>query len=77
MRNSKEGPASVTPVFASGRNTGAGLTSMGDAEMERWRRLLRLATLRGDLAAKAILEGRIAAAMRITETEMRMMWGDR
>jgi hypothetical protein len=46
-------------------------------DMERWRRLLRLATLRGDLAAKAILEGRIAAAMRISETEMRMMWGDR
>ena len=45
--------------------------------MERWRRLLRLATLRGDLAAKAILEGRIAEAMKMTESEMRMMWGDR
>ena len=45
--------------------------------MERWRRLLRLATLRGDLTVMAIMEGRIAAAMRLTECEMRMMWGDR
>jgi hypothetical protein len=77
MRTSKQEPVPFTPVFASGRNSGAGSTGTGDAEMERWRRLLRLATLRGDLAAKAILEGRIAAAMRISETEMRAMWGDR
>ena len=74
MRSLKSQP--LTVVFASDRNRGW-LVSIGDADMERWRRLLRLATLRGDLAAKAILEGRIAAAMRLTESEMRMMWGDR
>ena len=46
--------------------------------MERAQRLLRLAKLRGDKAAIAILETRIAAEWRkVTETEMRAMWGDR
>jgi hypothetical protein len=40
--------------------------------MTRRQRLLRLAILRGDRAAQLILEGD-----PITETEKRMMWGDR
>jgi hypothetical protein len=77
MRNLTEEPVPFTAVFASGGNRGTGSTHMEMRTMERWRRLLRLATLRGDLAAKAILEGRIAAAMALTECEKRMMWGDR
>jgi hypothetical protein len=42
------------------------------APMTRRQRLLRLAILRGDRAAQLILEGD-----PITETEKRMMWGDR
>ena len=48
--------------------------------MERAQRLLRLAKLRGDKAAIAILETRIAGMWRRagwTESELRAAWGDR
>jgi len=44
--------------------------------MERWKRLLRLARLRGDLVAVAILETRLYG-VKWTESELRMAWGDR
>ncbi len=46
--------------------------------MERAQRLLRLARLRGDLLAIAVLEARIAAMWRaVSETELRLMDGNR
>ena len=46
--------------------------------MERLRRTLRLAKLRNDRLAIAVLESRIAAEWRkVSESEMRAMWGDR
>jgi hypothetical protein len=46
--------------------------------MERLRRLLRNARIRGDLLAVAVLEGIIAARdCKLTEAEKRLMWGDR
>lgn len=44
--------------------------------MERLHRLLRLARLRGDKAAIAILETRIYG-VKWTEAELRLSWGDR
>lgn len=44
--------------------------------MERLQRLLRLARLRGDKVAIAILETRLYG-VKWTESELRMMWGDR
>ena len=52
----------------------------GDEVMERLNRILRLARLRNDKAAIAILETRIAGMWRRagwTETELRAAWGDR
>lgn len=50
--------------------------------MERLRRLLRLARLRNDRVAIAVLETRIAnewakVGSTWTETELRAAWGDR
>ncbi len=44
--------------------------------MERLHRLLRLARLRGDLVAIAILETRLHG-VKWTEAEKRLAWGDR
>ena len=44
--------------------------------MERLYRLLRLARLRGDLVAIAVLETRLYG-VKWTEAEKRLAWGDR
>jgi len=57
-------------------------------DMERLQRLLRLARLRGDRVAIAILETQLydilshnipakSNGVKWTEAELRMMWGDR
>lgn len=54
---------------------GCTMTALAARNKRRREALHRIATERGDIAAVAILEQRPRTPL--TETEMRMMWGDR
>lgn len=57
-------------------NSAPGAYELGDRQMTRTERLLRLARMRGDRAAIAILEGRLRKSWREwTEAELREAWG--